>query len=623
MSPRRDPVPRARTPWQWLRGLLLLGVLAAGVAAAGMKLWQDIDIQRLTRSVVLADPVAVPPALAPAPAASSTTPYRAALYFSHASARHFPDSTYYPTLLDRWEGLIAGTGAVVSRVSNATQLEALDVGTVVVVPAAVCLGNGELNAFRRHADRGGGLLLTWAAGARDSVCSWRGWGAVAALTGSRDIREMEQRGGLYLTVPSDVALSAGFDPGTRIELRYESQLAAQADGARVYWSDWALNVAPVAGAPPINAAALTTVTEGGGRVVWFGFRLGQGARPEDERRLAALAVNGVRWAAGVPTVDIHPWPGGARAGLFIAQDVESGFSNAAVLASLARRKSVPLTFFVVSQLALDYPELAESLSTAGEVGSQTSDHTVLSGLSLGDQRARLSRTWAEVRGWTGDSAFGLHPPEERFDANTLHAWREVGGSYLVAVNESRTGSPEVFAARGGEIVLLPRIIKDDYNVYVQDGALRSRRLLEAYLEGLAKVRSLGGVAVVSLRSQVGGDPGRVNVIGEVIDSARAMEDWWIAAGRDIAVWWGARRRTSLQFVDTAADQIAFDVVAPTDVALRGAWVRLIVPDSHREWIPHVAGHQAAYAETALGLRIALPDLAPGERTTVTLVPNRT
>jgi peptidoglycan/xylan/chitin deacetylase (PgdA/CDA1 family) len=619
MSPKRDPVPRARTAWQWLRGFLLLGVLAAGVVAAGAKLWQDIDIQRLTRSVILADPLTVPPALAPAPAASSPRPYHAVLYYTHASARHFPDSTYYPTLLDRWEGLIAATGVRVSRVSSAAQVDALDAEDVVVVPSAVCLGTGEIDALRDHADSGGGLLITWAAGARDSVCNWRGWGAVTALTGSRDIRELEPRSGLYLTIPSDVALSPGFDPGTRVELRYESQLAAQAQGARIYWSDWALNVAPVAGANPFNAAVLADVTDAGGRIVWFGFRLAQGARPEDEQRLEALAASGVRWAAGVPTAEILPWPNGARAGLLIAQDVESGFPNAAALAALVRRKAVPVTFFVVSRLALDYPELAEPLSTVGEVGSQTSDHTVLSGLSLGDQRARLSRTWAEVRGWTGDSAFGLHPPEERFDANTLRAWRDVGGSYVVAVNESRTGSPEVFETRSGEIVLLPRIIKDDYNVFIQDGALRSRRLLEAYLEGLTKVRSLGGLAVVSLRSQVGGDPGRVKVIGEVIDSARAAGDWWIASGRDIASWWSARRSSSLRFLETVGDEIAVEVAAPANAPLSDAWLHVLLPRNSAALVPYVERRAVAYAETPLGLRVALPDVAPGEQVVVTLV----
>jgi peptidoglycan/xylan/chitin deacetylase (PgdA/CDA1 family) len=354
--------------------------------------------------------------------------------------------------------------------------------------------------------------------------------------------------------------------------------------------------------------------------VWFGFRLGQGARPQDEERLEALAMNGVRWAGGVPTAELLPWPGGARSALLIAEDVESEFPNAAALAELATRKSVPVTFFVVSQLALDHPDLAGSLTQAGEVGSQTSDHTVLSGLPLGEQRARLSRTWAEVRGWTGDTAFGLHPPEERFDLNTLRAWRQAGGSYLVGLNEARTGSPEVFETGDGEVVLLPRIVKDDYNVFVQESALRARRLTEAYLEGMAKVRALGGIAVLSLRSQVGGDPGRVDVVGEVVDSARANGDWWIATGRDIADWWSARRTAVLQMVRATEREVVIDVTAPAGAALSGASLRVVLPERAASWVPSIDGRGVAYARTPLGVRVTLPDLMPGERVVVTVAP---
>jgi peptidoglycan/xylan/chitin deacetylase (PgdA/CDA1 family) len=443
---------------------------------------------------------------------------------------------------------------------------------------------------------------------------------VASLTGSPDVREIEQRNALYLTVPADLPFSAGFDPGTRVELRFESQLAAVGSGVRVYWSDWALNAAPVADAEAVNTAALASVAESGGRMVWFGFRLGQGATPRDEERLAALAMNGVRWAAGVPTAELLPWPGGARSALLIAEDVETEFPNAAALAALATRKSVPVTFFVVSQLALDYPDLAAALTRAGEVGSQTSDHAVLLGLSLAEQRTKLTRSWAEIRGWTGDSAFGLHPPEERFDLNTLRAWRQAGGSYLVGLNEARTGSPEVFETGDGEVVLLPRIVKDDYNVFVQESALRARRLTEAYLEGMAKVRALGGIAVLSLRSQVGGDPGRVEVVGEVVDSARANGDWWIATGRDIAAWWSARRATALQVVRASEAEIVIDVTAPAGAALSGASLRVVLPERAADWEPSIGGEGVAYARTPLGVRLTLPDLGPGERVTVTLAP---
>jgi len=472
-------------------------------------------------------------------------------------------------------------------------------------------------AFRAHLSRGGGLVLTWATGARDARCEWRGWEAVASLTGAPDVREIEQRDALFLTVPADLALSTGFDPGTRLELRFESQLATADTGARIYWADWALNAAPAAGTEAVNTAALASVMAGGGHVVWFGFRLGQGARPQDEERLQALVINGVQWAAGVPTAELLAWPGGARAALVIAQDVESEFPNATALAALAKRKSVPATFFVVSQLALNYPALADSLRAAGEVGSQTSDHAVLFGLPLADQRTRLSRSWAEVRGWTGDTVFGLHPPEERFDLNTLRAWRQAGGSYVVAINEARTGSPEVFETGDGEVVLLPRLIKDDYNVFVQESALRARRLTEAYLEGMARIRTLGGLAVLSLRSQVGGAPGRVGVVGEVVDSARADGDWWIATGRDVAGWWAARRTATLQLTRVTEREIVVSVAAPPHAALRGAWIR-IVQGNHAGWVPTIDGRGVPYTSTPLGMRVSLPDLKPGAHTVVTL-----
>jgi peptidoglycan/xylan/chitin deacetylase (PgdA/CDA1 family) len=321
---------------------------------------------------------------------------------------------------------------------------------------------------------------------------------------------------------------------------------------------------------------------------------------------------------GVPTAELLPWPGGARSALLIAEDVESEFPNATALAKLAARKAVPVTFFVVSQLALDYPALADSLATIGEVGSQTSDHTLLVGLPQAEQRARLSRSWAEVRGWTGDSAFGLHPPEERFDIHTLHAWRQVGGTYVVGLNDARSASPEVFETGNGELVLLPRIVKDDYNVFVQESALRARRLAEAYLEGMAKVRSLGGLAVLSLRSQVGGDPGRVEVVGEVVDSARAEGDWWIGSGREIAAWWTARRSTTMRVVAISNQAIDIEVTAASTAQLRGAWLRIVLSETDVTWTPTIEGHAVPYARTPLGIRVGLPDLAPGSRIVITL-----
>jgi peptidoglycan/xylan/chitin deacetylase (PgdA/CDA1 family) len=597
----------------------MLGVIAAGVIAAGVRLWQDIDIQRLTRAPALADPVPIPPAVAVKPATFVGDTFPVALFYSDRTARFFPDSQYYEDLAESWETLITAAGGRVARVHSAAEIRALGPDQLVVAPSSVCLADEEVAALYDHAHGGGGLVINWAVGARDSNCGWLGWRTVGRLTGTAEIRELKSREALYYAVPAGTPLSLGFAPGSRVELRFESQLAAAVPGSHVYWSDWAINAAPAEETEDVNAAALLRVTPQGGRIVWFGFRIGQGARPEDEQRTLRLFTNGVLWAAAQPAAEIDTWPNATRSALMVAQDVESRFSNALALADIARRNETPVTFFVVSQLALDYPAIADSLRSVGEVGSQTSDHSVVAELPYAEQRSRLTRSWTEVRSWAGTAPVGLHPPEERFDENTLGAWRGLGGYYLAAVNDSRTASPEIFETPDGKIVLLPRVIKDDYNVFVQEGALRSRHLAEAYLDGMTKVRAVGGLAIISLRTQVAGEPGRVGVIDEVIDSALAEGEWWIATGRDIAQWWLDRENTELTMSWLPDGDLELRVSPTTSDVPVTKWLNLILPGGPRDWTPRSSGVPLSYLKTDWGLRVPVPEHPAGEPAVITLL----
>ncbi len=618
MPPKRDPVPRVRSAPQWLGGLFVLGLIGAAVIGGGALLWENVDVQRMTSSAALREPHTAPPALMSGTPAHADTPFVATLYFSRESRDFFPEADYYPGLLDGWEQLIGAAGGRVTRISNVESIDSLNVEHVLIAPSAVCLSDAEVSAMRAFAERGGGLVLSWAAGARDSTCEWVGWDALNDLTAISDFNTLEQREALYLTVPSGLPLSVGFGPATRIELRYESQLALATSGTRLYWSDWALNAEPVEEVVGMDAAAWLGRTDAGGRIVWFGFRLGHGASERDEEYITRLFRNGVWWAGGVPVAEISPWPNGSQSALLLTQDVESRFANSLSLARVAKEKAVPATFFVVSQVASEFPAIADSLAEAGEIGSHSSDHAVIADRSYVDQRARLSRSQSELRNWAGDPVLGLRPPEERFDETTLRAWSWNGGSYIVGVNEARAGSPEVFDTPDGKVVLLPRIIKNDYNVFVQDGAMRSRRLTEAYLAGMAKVNALGALAVVSLRTQVAGEESRVPLVADVIDSARAQGDWWFASGSEMASWWLARWESSLTVdeVDDGVLQIA--VQADATLGLDGAWLEVFLPGLPEDWIPRQSGALMRHVRTEWGVRVPLLEIAPGDESLLDL-----
>lgn len=620
MRRRRDPVPRAHHPWGWLGGILILGVLMAGAVSAALALWENIDIRRLTRAPGDAQLVTLPdPSSPPSPAvAVADSAFQVTLYSSEATAGYFPQREYYPAVLDRWRDLASEAGAVVRTVGSPSEVEAMDGRGLVVAPSAVCLGDGEIRALRHHAERGGGLLLTWATGARDEHCEWRGWEVVQDFTEALDVRELDQREGVFLSIPSSLPLSSGIEPAARVELRWDSPLALATTGTRIYWSDWALNPSPAAGTEDVDAAAALRTLKGGGRIAWFGFTANAAVGPLDKARVARLLTNGLLWGAGIPVAEMMPWPRGSQSALVLAQELSGELGNVRYLAEAAAERKVPATYFVVSQLTRDHPEISELLEQSGEVASQTSDNSPLAGLPEPEQQTRLRRSVSELRSWTGSEPVGLRAPEESADEETLRAWRSLGGTYVVGLNSGRTASPEVFELADGPLVLLPRAIKDDYNLLVQERVMRSPDVAAEFMAGIEKLRALGGLSVLTVNSQLSATERHVGAISTVLDSIRSEEGWWFATGADVAEWSLARRETSVEASRDEEGRVGLVVRAPADRPLRGGWIEVTLPEGSEGWEAVVDSVPVAYGESAWGLVIPLDDLEPGEARTVIL-----
>jgi peptidoglycan/xylan/chitin deacetylase (PgdA/CDA1 family) len=327
------------------------------------------------------------------------------------------------------------------------------------------------------------------------------------------------------------------------------------------------------------------------------------------------------------------------------EDVEADYENAEAMAEVLQEKGVPGTFFVVSQLVREAPELSQALLAAGEIGSHTADHTPLAGLAVMDQRLRLRRGWSDTRAWAGVAPAGLRPPEERFDTHTLQAWMNAGGSYVMGVNGARSGSPELYHFGGETLVLLPRLLKDDYNVFVQDGAMRTDRLTEALLEGAEKLRSLGGFAAITVHTQIMGTGARLDALRVVADTAQAQGDWWIAQAGDVASWWRQRGAVTLQFTDagSAGEETAEGTTVPTGGAgqapvipqpqgmtllaraparegIQGLWVDILLPEGVGDLKPLVDGIPVSFNTTDFGIRVPVGNLEAGESRRIELRP---
>ena len=640
-----DALARARSAGTWLAGLLLLGLLVTALVGAAVELWRRLDVNELvggsrpagTPEIVLPSPDSASP-----PGALAADSFRVVLLGSRASARFYPDSAFYGRALESWRSRAASLGAEVRTVPDPDSLRALSPRAVVVAPGTLCLSVDAGLALQSHVAAGGGLVAVGAVGARDAGCGWRGWEFLESLAGAREIRELDRRSGVYLTVPDGHPLAVGLGPGTRIEMRYARQLAAAAAGPLPYWSDWALSPAAAGGsgadggtkrdapagrdrARPGSGALLHRAANGG-RVAWLGFHPSRSAGEDDRRQARRLARNALAWAAGIPSADLAPWPGGARAGLVLAEEVESQPENARVLAGVAEERDVPATFFVASRLVPEEGDLAARLADAGEIATQTADHRPVGGEDPAAQRLALATSRREVRQWAGVSPVGLSPPEERFDRETLQAWREVGGRYLLTTNDARRASPEVFRLREGPVVLLPRVMPDDYSLYVDRGMSRGE-MLRPLVRSLEKIRKLRGLAAPSFHTQLAGLESRTLIEG-LVDSARAMGGWWWATGREAADWWLAREDTRISLAREPAGGddggLEVRVRAPSARPLVDARIRVFPSarpaggDGSGRWLATTDGEGLPVTSDSWSLEVALDSLAAGDSAVVRL-----
>jgi peptidoglycan/xylan/chitin deacetylase (PgdA/CDA1 family) len=593
---------------------VLLTGLAGGLISGAFLLWRYIDIDSVLEAATL-EPVPRVVEVAPdlsLPRLTTAAPWMAHLYVSRNSAVFFPDKTYYAGLVGRWDDLLSGAGATVRHISGAESIESLDGDQLLVVPAAVCLSGEDRSALEGYVQRGGDLLISWATGARDADCGWLGYEYMAAIAEVETVGTLERYSPTYLAVPHGSALAAGLPPGIRIELRNEPWIAVRSPTSMAFWSDWALNprAGPYGGAA---SAASAVVTDAGARVAWFGFRIDMGATEHDQRLIERLVQNTLLWAAGHVIADVDPWPGGYRAALAITQDVERDFRNSRLLARRFSELDVPVTFFVVSKLVRQDKELAEALLSAGEVGSHSVDHRQVAGRLWGNQLAALRQARNDVRGWTGERPLGLRPPRELYDQFTLEAWRRFGGLYVAGTNRARSAAPEIFSVPSGHVVVLPRVVDDDYAVMIARGQRSADSLEAALLSSLHKMRSLGGLQLVTLHTQLIDDTRHVDAVESVVHTARGAGDVWIAGTAELADWWLRRSQLEVR-VRERSDLSAIVTVRNTGhTPISSAWVQVHLPGDAASYAAPEVGDDILDSEFGrTGLRIKLPTLAPGQ-----------
>lgn len=522
-----------------------------------------------------------------------------------ASARYYDDAGAYDAAIALWRDALTAVGA---RVTVRTPAQLATVREPLVVPAAPCLSAQTRDALTRAAQTGTGALVSWMTGTRDQGCRPMGWGFVASIVGAGRFDTLAIQDAAFVTVPAGGGLALGVPPGARLELRGANHVAVRAATRDAHYADAWLNPQPVRDETLLDGALARGERP---RVAYVGFELRDVADDPWTRGILSLLLrNAVAHVAGIPLAAPEPWPGGNRAAAVIAQDVEDEFANAQGALDTLRAVGVRSTFFVVSDLAREHPELTRALARNGELATHSEDHRRLGGAPADVQRTRLARTHGALTTLAGQRVRGLRPPEEQFDVATLAEWQALGGTYVFANNNGRCACPEVVDAAGRRLVLMARVSDDDYITVRRARIRQPAQLAELHHDGWEKARALGGLYILSYHSNMLARPTTVAALGLMARTLKADTSAWLVTTGEVAEWWVAR---SAMETTTAArgDTLLVRVrnAAPTATPAVGVLVSL--PDGR-------APREGATA-TPGGARVAVPALQPGESREFTVI----
>ena len=499
-------------------------------------------------------------------------------YFSKIGGSH-------ETLLLPWRNYFQDRKRNFSEIRDVSTLTAVQ-GGVLILPSVVALDEDERAAIAAFRARGGSILSTWATGTRNSKGDWVGWqfleglGAkmVGEIPADADVRQLVLNG----ESPVSHSLPAGQRTwmGKTAEplLRFKGDMVA---GRFMNWARLVDDERRGEGAVVFTETAANATTASS-RVAVYSFA--ETAWESHPLITYRLIDDTLKWLQREPAIVLAAWPDGKRAAQVIEMDTEEGFPDALSFASMMRAINYRATFYVLTSVGKQFPDVLKNLAADFEVGYHGDVHEGFKGQPITIQERRLLTMRQEMSSVLNDAKpiTGFRAPTESYDGTTEQLLQKAGIRHHAADPDRSEGRLPVFAKLEGVdpengLVVLPRTQRDDINLAQQ--SLSAEQISKALIDDFDLVIDSGALGWLSVHSQ------NFKVDGALIKAMpsylahlnRSRNSLWLASAGQVADWWRERERFKLSS-SYSGNRLLFDITVKGEKPLSGASMILMLPN---------------------------------------------
>jgi len=442
-----------------------------------------------------------------------------------------------------WTALADALGAPFRIVDDKALATGIHDAALLVVSGAPALSDAQVDAIRSFQAGGGAVLLIGMPGHKTPEGEARPAPLAMELAGLGAVRtfDPEALGASSYVVRLGTPLGPAVEPALRFEVDWPGALwTATLREPTGFWVDWGM--APLLGEPKTMEAscAVALSDREGGRVAWFGAPLEAITEVNDQAASGRrMTLQVLRWLLRRPSIHVAWWPLGLRAATVLTADVETRFETGEAIALIFHREAVRGSFFLLGNLAGEYPFVVEALAENGDVGSHSMHHETFKGREPGSQQAEIREAIDQLHDLGIRRVDGFRPPMEEYDAATLQAVAGEGLDFLYGNLEYDRSWPVKRTVGDRIIWQFARIVPDDYNFAVHQKVDGAADYTEHYMRWALRIFDLGGLYAFSFHTNYLGLDENVETIGRFLRWVKHQRVW-IATFRDIVRWVEAR-----------------------------------------------------------------------------------
>jgi peptidoglycan/xylan/chitin deacetylase (PgdA/CDA1 family) len=451
----------------------------------------------------------------------------------------------YKLILDQWHYYFQNRGVKYLDIHDDDLKSDLNPG-ILILPSAVVLDSDELAAIQAFEKKGGSVLATWATGARNGTAQWVGYDFLHDQFGIKVSGEIAaQENEKFLDVSGESPVAFSLPAGTEIWLGLDE---IHERPLRVSGGDNVAGRFMDAVRTPEGGTANEAIvyTEAGtSRRIYFGFS--ESSWRFDQANIYKLLDDMLNWLHRRPDDYLANWPYPYRSAQILEMDTEQGYPNALNFANLLNSNGFKGTFYSLTSVASQYPDVVRQLELKHEIAYHGDVHVAFKGQPGETQSKRLDTMQQELRPLVRmpSALRGFRPPYELSDQVVESLLFKKGFGHILA-NSENTGAMLPFLSLSSPkdfrtgLIVLPRTQRDDMN-FAKEG-LNSQDMAKIMGEDFDQTREFGGLGVLSVHSQsFETDSPVANATAQFLAHIKASgKKTWVAPGGTIESWWRER-----------------------------------------------------------------------------------